>query len=598
MITVIFTADAAAQVNRFDGYSFTLDADESGSCPVKYMPSSTAGNSIEVYLAGTNLSVPAPNIRACNGGNGLGNRINTNGDGRWCFEGSEGMYEVKQTNGDRWLWYPTNEKTGFINVKDFRPVSRTSDGQYIFSEPRDWSKTFKNAIQFLTSRQGGTLNIPDGDYVLGTTDGNQRDPNYRGLTLSSGINIIGAGANSSVPSTNLPNRFSPTRLRLRNSNQAIFRIGGCTNQVSIRGLELVGNAELANEAKRDTTGNYGIEGIGMWAKNARTGAEAANSSQMIRFENLTIQGMDKGIFVHNINDDNCNDKIQACKQWHFDYVRVESSMFLNNKTGIWIDTQNTDWVINNSVFAYLAQNGPGDGIRLKNTGSMLIQQTFGGGYNYDNAIGGTFIYVDSVGTLMVMNSGSERGKRTLYTNPAGAISNQMITFIGGVYGDPIELHGNLNFVSIGNLFTQSTIQADPGVVITSTGDHFCYDPRILPGRCVDQTGRATQTPDFKGGRMMFQTGRLPEGSGNNRIEGRPNIFGYDLEMRNGLIQYDPNVTFADLIKWANGQDGHQPVKDGAFAYCKDCQRGGECRQGVTGRDGSFAKRINGRWQCD
>jgi hypothetical protein len=130
------------------------------------------------------------------------------------------------------------------------------------------------------------------------------------------------------------------------------------------------------------------------------------------------------------------------------------------------------------------------------------------------------------------------------------------------------------------------------------GDRFCYDPRILPGRCKDDAGQTILSPSYVGGRVMFQTGRLPEGTGPERIEGKPNIFGYDLEMRDGLIQHDPNITFADITKWAKGEGGRPQVRDGATAYCKDCRRGGECIQGTAGRDGAFAKRINGRWMCD
>src|SRR5690606_386324 len=193
--------------------------------------------------------------------------------------------------------------------------------------------------------------------------------------------------------------------------------------------------------------------------------------------------------------------------------------------------------------------------------------------DYASAIGGTFINVDTIGSLTVINSGSERGKRTLYTNPAGMITNVNLTMIGSVFGDPIELHGSANFISTGNWFGADTIKADPGVTITSTGDRFCYDSRIFA--CKDSSGQLVRRPNFQGGRMMFQTGRLPEGSGDTRIEGKPNRFGYNVELTDGLFQYDPNITFRDIQQWARGGDGRPPVSDGAFVYCKDCRRGGE-----------------------
>jgi len=581
--------------NRFEGYSLTVEADNSGICPVRYLPSSGAGNAVDVYVAGTNQTVKAAGITAC-GGSVVqnGNKTITNGDGKWCFQGPEPMYEIKLTNGITYLWYPMDEGSGFYNLKDFRPVKRSTDGKYSFSEPPDYTRTFKNAMAFIAARQGGTLRVPDGDYIVGTTDGNTRDPNYQAITLPSGINIVGAGANISIPNTNLPSRVSPTRIRLRNPDQTIFRIGGCTNRVMISNLELVGNASLVSEPVRNMNNTYGIEGLGKWAKDAR--GESANSSQIFKFENITFQDLDKGIYVHNINDDNCKPAEQVCKSWQFDYVKIDHALFLNNKTGIFVDTGNTDWTIANSVFNYIAANAPGDGIHLKNAGTMLIQQTFGGGYDYGSGIGGTFLYVDTVGSLTVINSSSERGQRSIYTNPLGMISNVMLIMTGDVFADKVELRGLVNFISSGNFFGANTILADPTAVITSTGDRFCYDARLVA--CTDSSGKVVSSPNSNGGRMMFQTGRLPEGSGQTRIDGRPNLFGYNVEVRDGLIQYDPNTTFSDITKWAQGGDGRPPVRDGAYVYCKDCRRGGVCSQGQAGSDGAFAKRINGRWMCD
>lgn len=595
LLFVVSVGLAAAQ-NKFEGYSFTLEADIRGTCPITYLPSTGAKNAIEVYIAGTDLRQKAPNISPCDGSDVRDGKTYTNGIGRWCFQGPEPMYEVKLTNGASYLWYPTNENTGFYNLKDFRPVRRTQLGKYEFEEPKDYTSTFRNAIQYISSRQGGTLRVPDGDFVVGTLDGVRRDPNYEAITLTSGLNIIGAGSNASVANSNLPWRFSPTRIRLRYPNQSIFRIGGCTNQITVKDLELMGNSSLMAEAKRDSTGTYGIEALGKWEKDSRTGRESPNSSQVFKFENITFQDFDKGIYVHNANDENCKANEQVCKSWHFDYIKVDHGFFVNNRTGIWIDTYNTDWTIANTVFSYIATNGPGDGIRIKAAGSMLIQQTFGGGYDYASAIGGTFLNVDTIGSLTVINSGSERGKRTLYTNPAGMITNVNLIMIGSVFGDPIELHGSANFISTGNWFGADTIKADPGVAITSTGDRFCYDSRIFA--CKDTSGQLVRRPNFQGGRMMFQTGRLPEGSGDTRIDGKPNRFGYNVELTDGLFQYDPNITFSDIQKWARGADGRPPVSDGAFVYCKDCRRGGECSQGRAGTDGAFAKRINNRWMCD
>lgn len=599
-VVLLFAAAAFGQ-NKFEGYSFTVEADNSGACPVKYLPSVGAGNAIDVFVAGTNLTTKATGITACNGSTmRSGTNVVVNGDGRWCFQGPEPMYEIRLTTGVSYLWYPVTKETGFYSVKDFRPVTRTTGAnpQYSFTEPVDYTKTIKNAVAYVAARQGGTLRFPDGDYIVGTTDGNTRDPNYQAITLPSGISVVGSGSKASVPGTNLPERASPTRIRLRNPNQTIFRIGGCTNQVAVRDLELLGNTALFGEPKRDPTGNYGIEGLGKWSKKGFMGVEEQNSSQIFRFENVTFQNLDRGIYVHNTNEGNCKPADQVCDGWQFDYVRVDHGLFLNNRTGIWVDTYNTDWKITNSVFSYIASNGPGDGIRLQRAGTMLIEQSWGAGYDYNAGIGGTFVYIDTVGSLTMVNSGSERGKRSLYTNPLGAIRTETITMIGSIFGDTVELRGFLNFISTGNQFGPNTVQADPTVAITSTGDRFCYDPNVLGGLCKDTSGNMLARPNFDGGRMMFQTGRLPEGNGPTRIEGRPNSFGYNVAINDGLVQLDPNITFGDITKWAAGGDGRPPVQDGAYVYCKDCRKGSPCTQGQAGVDGAFAKRINNQWRCD
>lgn len=599
ILFVLIFAEFVLGQNRYEGYSMTVEANEDGACPIRYLPGSAGGNAIDIFIAGTNFSQKAPNITACDGSAVQGGKLNPNGLGKWCFAGPESMYEIKLSSGVSYLWYPVGlPGSGIVDLRSFRPVNRTADGKYVFSEPKDYTSTFKNAVAYLAARQGGTLVVPDGDYIVGTLDGERRDPSFNGITLASGINIVGAGSNASAAASDAPNRFSSTRIRLRNPKQSIFRIGGCTNQVRISDLELLGNAGLLREPKRDTAETYGIEALGKWAKDARTGRDSANTSQVFKFENLTIQNFEKGIYVHNVNDANCRDAEQLCGAWQFDYVKVDSVLFLNNATGLEINTFNTDWSIANSVFNYIATFAPGDGIRIRRGGAILLQQTFGGGYDLGPGIGGTFINIDTVTSLTVINSSSERSKRSIYTNPLGAIGSMMITVVGGGFGDLVELHGNLNYISTGNSYGPETIKADPTVTITSTGDRFCYDPRITPGYCKDSQGRTLTRPNVTGGRIMFQTGRLPEGSGPNRIDGKPNVFGYTVELRDGLMQYDPNITLKDIEAWSKGGDGRPPVQDGAIVYCKDCRRGGLCSQGSAGSDGAFAKRINGRWMCD
>lgn len=590
--------------NRFEGYSFlNLEADVGGSCPVRYLPATENRNSVQVYLAGTDQRTPATGLTSCNQSTVReGNRIAPNPEGQWCFQGKEEFYDIRLSTGVTYLWYPINKHAGFYNVKDFRPVKRTSGAtpQYAFTEPTDYTKTIRNAMAFIASRQGGTLRFPDGDYVVGTLDGNRRDPSYEAITLPSGIIVEGASWNYSVPTTNLPIRTSASRIRLRNDNQAIFRIGGCTNHVRVRNIELLGNSGLYGEAARSAANTYGIEGMGKWEIDPRTGGQRVNQSLGLKIENVTFQNFDKGLYVHNANDDKCNSREQNCYSWQIDYAVVDHGMFINNKTGIWVESFNTDWKITNSFLGYIATNPPGDGIRLKIAGNVLIEQTFGGGYDYASAIGGTFLTIDAAVTVTIIASSSERGKRSIYTNPLGGVSSAMINVAGSVFGDKVDLNGRLNYVSTGNFYQANTIEADPGVVITSVGDRYCYDPLVLPGRCVDDAGRTTAKPAIAGGRRMFETGQMGEDAGPNRIEGKPNYFGYNVRIGDGLLQFDPNITFKDITDWAAGVGTRPRAEDGALVYCKDCRRSnnGLCTQGTAGTDGAFAKRINGQWRCD
>jgi hypothetical protein len=646
---------AAFGANKFEGYSLIVEADDTGVCPVQYL--GYPDNDIDVFVAGTTTA--ATGLTACSGSTVSGNNVAPNGaTGQWCFQGNNDFYDVLLSNGVKYLWYPNTKTTGFFNVKDFRPYNGTA-----FTDPADYTKTIKNAVAFIAARQGGTLYFPEGIYTVGTTDGNTRDTNYKAITLPSGIVIQGASPSGSVPSTNLPIKQSATSIRLRNNNQTIFRIGGCTDKITIKHLELLGNSALYGESPRDRSGNIGIEGLGKWAINPKTGVETANSSQVFRFENLTLQNFDKGMWIHNANDGNCDPETQQCYSWQFDYVKVDHVNLVNNRTGIMVDTYNTDWKITNSQFFYNTggDGAPANGLHIKKGGSFLVEQSWGGGYDYSANIGGTFIYVDTVGILSIINSGSERGQRGLYTNPLGSISSMLITVINSVLGDKVELNGRFQYVSTGNLYGATTVQAGSDVKITSTGDRFCYDPYVLPGFCKDASGNTVSNPGFQGGKIIFQTGRKTEGAGADLIERRPNFFGYDVEIGdddytnnepmlyshsynynkpllrlgqasgyhydfkrrefngflvitgsqdkpyrgftiNGPLQFDKDMTYNDIVLYGNSTlSGYPVITDGVLVYCKDCAKNtttGLCQQGTAGVDGAFAKRINGTWRCD
>ena len=607
-ILLFLAAITAYGQNRYDGYSLDVGVDSvanRGACPVRFLPQEREQNAIEVYLAGTNMQTPATGLTGCKLSKVQGNRVLASPENqKWCFDGPEELYEIKLSNGNSYLWPAVGRETGLYNVKDFRPVRRVAGPkpEYVYSEPADYTMAIRNAMMIMASRQGGTLYFPDGDYIIGTTDGNTRDTSFEAITVPSGVNIIGASSNYSVSTTNMPNEKGATRIRLRNDKQTIFRIGGCTNSVTIRNIELLGNSALFGEARRSIAGTYGVEALGMWAINPATKVHSYNQSQFFRFENVVFQNFEIGIFAHNANQANCNAANQLCNGWQFDNIRVDHGIFMNNGTGIMLDTFNSDWTIANSQFNFITAVPPGNGIHVKRGASMLIENTFGGGYDYNTLVGGTFLYIDSIGTVTLIGSSAERVQRSIYSAPYGAVSSQMVTVIGSVFGEKIELHGRMNYTSTGNHYFGKTITAGPQVTINSVGDKFCYDPLTFPGQCIEgqNAAKPVNNPGFEGGRVMFRSGRMPEGQGKDRINRQPNFFGYDVEIGDGLLQHDPNTTFSGITALAAPAETGSRVKDGAIVYCKDCKKSntGVCTQGQAGTDGAFAKRINNQWRCD
>ena len=602
---LLLLAGAHAQ-NRFDGYSLTVEADASGACPVRFLPQQDQQNHIQVFLAGTDLQLSATGLTGCADSRVQGNRVAPSPqDQKWCFQGPEELYEIKLSNGQSYLWPSSSDRDiGFYNVKDFRPMRRV-DGptpKFTYTDPPDYTKAIRNGMMIMASRQGGTLVFPDGDYIVGTTDGNTRDPSFNGITIPSGVTIVGASGNYSIPTTNMPVRSSASRIRLRNNKQAIFRIGSCTNAIVFRNIELLGNAQLYGEGTRDTIGTYGVETVGKWAVDRATKAHSPNQSQFFKFENVTFQNFDTGLYVHNLNREHCDPAEQMCNQWQIDNFRVDHGVFINNRTGILIDSFNTDWIISNSQINFVAANAPGYGIHVVRGTSLLIENTFGGGYDYGGNVGGTFLYVDSVGTITMIASSSERSRRSIYMAPSGATSSQTLNIIGSVFNDPIELNGRMNFTSTGSTYFGTSFKIAAQVVVNSVGDKFCYDPSVYPGHCRDKVegGNIVNAPGFNGGTIMFRTGRPPEGQGKDRIDRQPNLFGYDVELSKGLLQYDPDITFRDITAMAAPAETGSRVKDGAILYCKDCRKNnsGICAQGQAGTDGAFAKRINNQWRCD
>ncbi|HSU25360.1 MAG TPA: hypothetical protein VLI65_05230, partial [Pyrinomonadaceae bacterium] len=101
LCTTLLTLTAAAQNSkRFEGYSFVIDADSTGACPVRFLPNESGKNRVQVFLAGTNQQTPATGLTGCDESTVQGNTVSPNGLQEWCFQGSEDIYEIKLTNGE------------------------------------------------------------------------------------------------------------------------------------------------------------------------------------------------------------------------------------------------------------------------------------------------------------------------------------------------------------------------------------------------------------------------------------------------------------------------------------------------------------------
>ena len=139
---------------------------------------------------------PATGLTGCANSQVQGNRVAPSPqDQKWCFQGPEDVYEIKLSNGQSYLWPSSSgREIGFYNIKDFRPMRRVEGPtpKFTYTDPPDYTKAIRNAMMVMASRQGGTLVFPDGDYIVGTTDGNTRDQSFEGITVPSGVTIMGS----------------------------------------------------------------------------------------------------------------------------------------------------------------------------------------------------------------------------------------------------------------------------------------------------------------------------------------------------------------------------------------------------------------------
>lgn len=528
--------------NRFEGYNIILDVpttQRSTACALRYSAPSTP-----VTVTDLNGATPAK-LRSCDGSSLMAGTPAMRADAatyKWCFEGEDKVYRITFA-GDSYSGPVTYNvaanagpgPTGSYNVKDFGAVG---DGR------TDDTYAIRGALAFLAAKNGGILHFPEGDYLVGGV------PNFNGIAIPAGVTIQGVAGIHSGFSTNNPIKNSPSRITLSGSRRTLFKIGECVEKVAIKDIELFG-------VSQDQT--IAVEGLG-----------AYNSSQDFAFENVAFNQFWRGIYVHGLTQTNLS--------WQFDYVSIDRCRFIyNTDAGLYTNVINSDWHVQDSLFINpkrtATQNA--DSMRFERAGSILIENTFGGGFS--TALGGTFINILDSGITHISHCGAEGIVSTLIYNEeqiggAGDYSYPL-TVVNSVFAAPMIFNARRTFVSTGNLYGPATFKADNRLRVYSTGDRFCYD-----GHTAGCRGPAKN--NFDKATVIFMTGQPSEG----QVQGHPAYFGTDVQFGAGVQM--PSVAASAL---PTGKP------NGTMVYCSNCRRA--TTPCSTGGSGAPAMVVNGQWSC-
>lgn len=537
----LFSIGLVAQ-NKFEGYGVLVDAPKTHTkqtCAVRFVPPQTT-------ITITDLTPSTPmKVSAC--GSSGASIVQSNattavvrpspGDNKWCFQGEDKRYRItftgdQSTGAVTYNWIAqTDERTrGFYNIRDFGALG---DGV------SDDTIAFKSAMAAIAANNGGTLTVPDGEYVISSP-----------VTLPSGIIIQGTNGLHSLASTSDLIRKNPARITLKGSNTSLFRVGECTENVSFRDIELYAQSNV---------GTNGVEAYGAWI-----------SSQGFNFDRVTFQNFDRGINAYGLPQTNLS--------WQFDYIKINACRFIYNRdAGLFVNSRNTDWKIAGSLFIN-PKKQPGqnaNSMHFERVGMVLIQDTFSGGFA--NALGGTFINILDSGTMTIIGSQAEAMTNAIVyngvENPYAGDYSYPINVVNSIFDNAIIFKARRTFVSSGSLYGPRTFSADERVRVYSTGDRFCYDGHILgcQGATKNNFDRAT---------VVFMTGQPSEG----QVTGHPTFFGTDVQL--GAPLQTANYPFGQLPAGK---------ADGTLVYCSDCRRSTTPCQG--GGSGAPAMRVAGQWSC-
>lgn len=542
VFSILVLASTGFSQNRFEGYNIIVDVPETqkeAACALRYVPTTT-----DITITDLDRTTP---MRVSNCGDQT-SRLTQNSSStatlragvtnfKWCFSGEDKKYRIS-FQGDQFSgfvtydWIATPETPGIYNLKDFGAIG---DGN------TDNSLAFKSAMAYIASRNGGVLQIPEGDYAVNST-----------IALPAGIIIQGVSSITTGAPTNNVIKRNTSRIRLSAKNRALFRIGECVENVVIKDVELYG-------ASSEET--YGIEAVGAFL-----------SSQNFYFERVVFNNFFRGFYAHALP---VNKAV-----WQFDYVKFNHCRFVYNRdAGIYSDVTNSDWKIEGCMFLN-PQRTPvqkANSMHFEHAGNILIQDTFGGGFV--NALGGTYLDVTDSANISVINSQSEQMTAAFVYNeaqlPFAGDYSYPITFLNNIFDAPIIFKARRTFVSIGNLYGPKTFRANKDLRVYSTGDRFCYD-----GNTLACTGGETGSNKFDNATVVMMTGQLGEG----RLTGFPTFFGTD-------VQFGAPVQMPTFAQSALPSD----KPNGSMAYCSNCRRDTTpCQAGGTGAP---AMVVGNQWSC-
>lgn len=546
LIVLSFALTALSQ-NKFEGYNIILDVPETQTspvCAIRYAPPTTI-----ITIADLDSATPM-NIKSCDGSAASLTKSSAStfslkansSDFKWCFQGEDKKYRLS-LSGDQysktviydWIATPDAKTLGNYNVKDFGAVG---DGK------TDDTIAIQSALAFIATRNGGTLNFPEGDYQVGGI------PNFKGIALPSGITIQGVNGIHTGASTNNVVRKNPTRITLTVPNRALFRIGECMEKIAFKNIELIGNSQQ---------NTIGVEALG-----------AYTSTQDTDFDNVAFSTFYRGIYAHGLPQTDLN--------WQFDYIHINRCRFVfNTDAGIYTNIRNTDWRIENTLFINPPRTNSqkADSMRFERAAGILIDNTLGGGFA--NALGGTFLDILDSSSVLVSHSQTESMTNSFVyngvNNPYAGDYSAPITFVNSAFANPIVFQARRTFVSTGNFYGGDTFKADERLRVYSTGDRFCYDGYTLGCRGAVKN-------NFDKATIIFMTGQPDDG----QVKGHPTFFGTD-------VQFGAPVQMPSFLQNALPQG----KANGSMVYCSNCRRSTTpCQSGGTGAP---AMVVGGQWSC-